>query len=144
MSGQFIHCLRFPQEEGRRGQERGDFRPFLDQETERHVRPAAVTQLGKQEGEDALPTLIQLLRSNDWRLRAAAADAIAGMGPRCAERMKPLVHDTDENVRIAAVRVLLNLAEDEWLKHELGLTTGDDMRRKSPSNSNIVSERTTR
>jgi len=36
---------------------------------------------------------------------------------------------------------LLNLAEDEWLKHELGLTTGDDMRQKSSSNSNIVSGR---
>ena len=115
-----------------------DWRAFLDQETEWHVRAAAVTQLAKQEGEDALPTLIQLLRSNDWRLRAAAADAIAGMGPRCAERMKPLVQDTDENVRIAAVRVLLNLAEDEWLKHELGLTAGDGMRPKSPSNSTIV------
>jgi hypothetical protein len=74
-------------------------------------------------------------------LRAAAADAIAGMGPRCAERMKPLVHDTDENVRIAAVRVLLKLAEDEWLKHELGLTTGDDVRGKGPSNSKVVSGR---
>ncbi len=53
--------------------------------------------------------------------------------------MKPLVHDTDENVRIAAVRVLLNLAEDEWLKHELGLTIGDEMHQKSPFNANIVS-----
>jgi HEAT repeat protein len=118
-----------------------DWRAFLDQETEWQARAAAATQLGKQEGEDALPTLVQLLRSNDWRLRAAAADAIAGMGARCAERMKPLVRDTDENVRIAAVRVLLNLAEDEWLKHELGLTTGDDMRGKGPSNSKIVSGR---
>jgi HEAT repeat protein len=67
--------------------------------------------------------LIQFFSSNDWRLRAAAADAIAAMGARSAEPMKPLVHDTDENVRIAAVRVLLNLGEDEWLKHELGLTT---------------------
>jgi hypothetical protein len=116
-----------------------DWRTFLDKETEWQVRAAAVTQLAKQEGEAALPTLIQLLRSNDWRVRAAAADAIAGMGPRCAECMKPLVHDTDENVRIAAVRVLLNLGEDEWLKHELVLTTADDMRQKNPSNSNIVS-----
>jgi HEAT repeat protein len=98
-----------------------DWRAFLEQETEWQVRAAAVTQLAKEEGENALPTLIQLLRSNDWRLRAAAADGIAGMGPRGGERMKPLVHDADENVRIAAVRVLLNLAEDEWLKHELGL-----------------------
>jgi HEAT repeat protein len=87
-----------------------------------------------------LPTLIQLFRSNDWRLRAAAADAIAGMGPRCAEQMKPLVHDTDENVRIAAVRVLLNLGQDGRLKHELVLATGDDWRQKSPSTSNIISE----
>jgi hypothetical protein len=98
-----------------------DWRAFLEQEAEWQVRAAAVGQLAKQDGEDALPTLIQILRSNDWRLRAAAADAIAGMGPSGGERMKPLVHDTDENVRIAAVRVLLNLAEDEWLKHELGL-----------------------
>jgi HEAT repeat protein len=99
-----------------------DWRAFLDQETDWRVRAAAITQLAKQEGENALPTLIQFLRSNDWRLRAAAADAIASMGAPSAELMKPLVHDSDENVRIAAVRVLLNLTEDEWLKHELGLT----------------------
>jgi HEAT repeat protein len=100
-----------------------DWRAFLDRETDLQVRAAAITQLAKQEGQNALPTLIQFLGSDDWHLRAAAADAIAGMGARSAELMKPLVHDGDENVRIAAVRVLLNLAEDEWLKHELGLTT---------------------
>jgi hypothetical protein len=100
-----------------------DWRAFLDQETHWRVRTAAIAQFAKQEGENAWPALIQFFGSNDWRLRAAAADAIAAMGARSAEPMKPLVHDTDENVRIAAVRVLLNLGEDEWLKHELGLTT---------------------
>jgi hypothetical protein len=100
-----------------------DWRAFLDQETHWRVRAAAIAQFAKQEGENAWPALIQFFGSNDWRLRAAAADAIAAIGARSAEPMKPLVHDTDENVRIAAVRVLLNLGEDEWLKHELGLTT---------------------
>jgi len=100
-----------------------DWRAFLDKETDRQVCAAAITQLAKQEGQNALPTLIQFLGSIDWHFRATAADAIAGLGAGTAELMKPLVHDTDENVRIAAVRVLLNLVEDQWLKHELGLTT---------------------
>jgi len=100
-----------------------DWRAFLDRETQWRVRAAAIPQFAKQEGANALPALIQFLGNDDWRLRAAAADAIAVLGARSAESMKPLVHDTNENVRIAAVRVLLNLGQDEWLKHELGLTT---------------------
>jgi HEAT repeat protein len=76
-------------------------------------------QLAKTEPQKAFRDLVQFLRSTDWQIRVAAADGLARLGTT-AGTTKNARARPDENVRIAAVGVLLE--EDDWLKHELGMT----------------------
>jgi HEAT repeat protein len=96
-----------------------DWRAFLLRETIPSVRRACVPQLLRSEGDKAIPDLIALLRSDDWQLRTVSAQALVQLGASGAEAVKPLVHDQDQRVRVAAVRVLLDLQQDEWLQEEL-------------------------
>ena len=100
-----------------------DWRAFLSRETVPSVRRAVVLQLARTAGEEAIPDLAGLLRSDDWQVRALCAEALARLGECVVETVKPLVHDEDQRVRVAAVRVLLHLRQDTWLKHEFGLVT---------------------
>jgi HEAT repeat protein len=95
-----------------------DWRTFLLRETVPSVRRACIPQLLHSEGDKAIPDLIALLRCDDWQMRTVAAQALVQLGPSGGEAVKPLVHDQDQRVRVAAVRVLLDLHQDAWLHQE--------------------------
>lgn len=96
-----------------------NWREFLASETNSAVRFAALAQLVRTEGERTIPDLIDLLRSSDWQVRAVAASCLISLGTMAADAVKSLVHDADPNVQTAAVRILLALQQDAWLKQEL-------------------------
>jgi hypothetical protein len=96
-----------------------NWREFLAYETDNAVRSEAVVQLAKTECEQAIPYLIDSLRSCDWQVRAIAAGCLITLGAAAADAVKPLVRDADQNVQTAAVRILLALHEDAWLEREL-------------------------
>jgi hypothetical protein len=99
-----------------------DWRAFLIRETVSSVRRACVAQLARSDGDDAILDLIAFLRSDDWQLRTVSAQALVKLGSSAAEAVKPLVHDPDQRVRVAAVRVLLDLQQDKWLEQEFQLS----------------------
>jgi HEAT repeat protein len=98
-----------------------DWRAFLIREIVPSVRRACVAQLARSDGDDAILDLIAFLRSEDWQLRTVSAQALVQLGSSAAEAVKPLVHDPDQRVRVAAVRVLLDLQQDKWLEQEFQL-----------------------
>ncbi len=83
------------------------------------VRRACLTALRKCEGERALPELVDALREQDWQIRAVAAKELAALGAPVIENVRPLVHDSQEYIRIAAVAVLAELEDYAWLEREL-------------------------
>jgi hypothetical protein len=99
-----------------------DWRAFLIREGVSSVRRACVAQLARSDGDDAILDLIAFLRSDDWQLRTVSAQALIKLGSSAAEAVKPLVHDPDQRVRVAAVRVLLDLQQDKWLEQEFQLS----------------------
>ncbi len=96
-----------------------NWREFLISETESGVRLEAIVQLAKRECEQAIPDLIDFLRSGDWQVRAVAASCLISLGAAAVDAIKPLVRDADQNVQTAAARILLALHEDAWLEQEL-------------------------
>lgn len=96
-----------------------NWREFLASETDSAVRFAAIAQFARTECEQAIPNLIEFLRSDDWQVRAVAASCLITLGTTAADAVKPLVRDADQNVQTAAVRILLVLHEDAWLEQEL-------------------------
>lgn len=96
-----------------------NWREFLVYEANSAVRSEAVVQLAKTECEQAIPYLIDSLRSGDWQVRAVAAGCLISLGTAAGDAVKPLVRDADQNVQTAAVRILLALQEDAWLEQEL-------------------------
>jgi hypothetical protein len=98
---------------------RVNWREFLACEPSSAVRSEAMIQLAKKERERSIPDLIHFLRSSDWQARAAAAGCLVTLGTAAADAVKPLVRDGDQNVRTAAVRILIALQQDVWLEQEL-------------------------
>ncbi len=96
-----------------------NWREFLVSEIDRGVRSEAMVQLAKRECEQAIPDLIDFLRSGDWQVRAVAASCLITLGTAAADAVKPLVRDADRNVQTAAVRILIALQQDAWLEQEL-------------------------
>ena len=101
-----------------------DWGAFIEHEVNPLVRRAAVIQLARTEGKRAIPDLLQLLCAENWQVRAVAAESLVSLGMAAAEAVKPLVHDDDQNVRIAAARILLDLEQDSWLQLEFGIGEG--------------------
>jgi HEAT repeat protein len=95
-----------------------DWRALLTREGEPAVRRALIRQLARSAGEDAIPDLIAFLATDDWQVRAFCAEALVSLGDSVVEKVKPLVSDADQSVRVAAVRILLDLQQDTWLKQE--------------------------
>lgn len=96
-----------------------NWREFLASEIDSAVRLEAMAQLARRECEQAIPDLIDFLRSGDWQARAAAAGCLITLGIAAADAVRPLVRDADQDVQTAAVRILVALHEDAWLEQEL-------------------------
>jgi hypothetical protein len=92
-----------------------DWRALLASEVNTAVRVATTIQLTKTAREEAISTLIALLDSDNWQERANAAACLTSLGQSVVEAVKPLAHRASHNVRAAALRVLLDLEQDEWL-----------------------------
>jgi len=60
--------------------------------------------------------LTDCLRDQRWQVRAAACNIIASLGPTIVNEICPLLHDSDENVRIAVASILVGLGEPELLE----------------------------
>lgn len=75
-------------------------------DTDEHVREAAVAALGRLGAAGAAET-VPYLKERDWRIRAAAAEALAG-GEDVSEvdAVAEAVHDTKQEVREAAAKAL--------------------------------------
>jgi hypothetical protein len=101
------------------GPSRVDWRAFLRLERDLPTRQAALMQLVKVEQAQAIPDLLEHLRDDSWQMRAIASDALVRLGDAVVEVVKPLVHDPDQSVRVAADRILLDLRQDTWLRQEL-------------------------
>jgi hypothetical protein len=83
-----------------------DWRGMLAHEEDAFVRQACLVALRKCEGEKALPELVNALRDQDWRTRAVAAAELVQLGQSAAPAVQPLLSDSQDYVRIAAMRIL--------------------------------------
>jgi hypothetical protein len=83
------------------------------------VRAAAIWRLSADFNAAALPRLLDALGDEHWQVRAAAVDALAGLGSDVRSAVRLLVDDARLPVRVAAVDVLLRLGDDAWLAEHL-------------------------
>jgi len=95
-----------------------DWRAFLASEVNTVVRVASAIELTKTARDEAIPTLIALLDRDNWQERANAAACLASLGPIVVEALKPLIYRGCQNVRAGALRVLVDLKQDEWLAQQ--------------------------
>ncbi|HEX6794707.1 MAG TPA: HEAT repeat domain-containing protein [Casimicrobiaceae bacterium] len=123
------HCLRHPDPRVRRAAILRSAAPFawsslieiISIDIAPNVRAAATWRLSADFDSRALPRLLDALGDEHWQVRAAAVDALAGLGSNVCSAVRPLVDDARVPVRVAAVDVLLRLGEDAWLaEHLLG------------------------
>lgn len=96
-----------------------DWRWMLAMEEDASVRRACLIALRKYEGEKALPELMNAVRDQDWRTRAVAAKELIAVGTPAIHSIRPLVHDSQDYVRIAAAGILAELEDFAWLAREL-------------------------
>lgn len=96
-----------------------DWRLMLATEGDPSVRRACLTALRTCEAEKALPYLLEFLRDQDWQTRAVAAKELVALGAPAIHAIRPLVHDSQEYVRIAAAGILADLEDFAWLEREL-------------------------
>ncbi|MBV8706746.1 MAG: HEAT repeat domain-containing protein [Acidobacteriaceae bacterium] len=96
-----------------------DWRCMLATEEDASVRRACLIALRKGEGEKALAELLDSLRDQDWRTRAVAAAELVRLGTPTIHVVRPLVHDSQDYVRIAAAGILAELEDFAWLEQLL-------------------------
>jgi HEAT repeat protein len=93
-----------------------DFGAFFETESSILVKQACVAKLAKTRGMTAIPELLRHLRSADWRIRAAAADALLFLGPAAVRAAIELVPVAGEPVRTAVARMVASCAEEDLLE----------------------------
>jgi len=81
------------------------------------VRLALIGSIARSKDSNYTHDLADLLRDRDWRIRAAACDALAGMGGPIIETLKPFLADRDGTVRVAAMHTLLALGGESLVVH---------------------------
>lgn len=95
-------------------------REMIVEDQDRAVTLAAIERLAAADPKGAVADLVTLLQAGEWDLRAAAADALAGLHQQAVvEQTRPLVFHHDTAVRAAAANVLIAQGDDEWLEEML-------------------------
>jgi hypothetical protein len=92
---------------------------LADSDVDPRVRAAATRRLAADFGPRTLPRLLDALGDEDWQVRSAAVEGLAGLSCAVRSAVRPLVDDVRLPVRVAAVDVLLRLGEDAWLGEHL-------------------------
>jgi hypothetical protein len=92
-----------------------DFGAFFETESSILVKQACLAKLAKTRGVAAIPELLRHLRSADWRIRAAAADALLFLGPAAVRAAIELVPVAGEPVRTAVARMVASCADEDLL-----------------------------
>lgn len=93
---------------------------LAQQDPDPRVRAVALHWLAREEGARAVDALAQCLaHDDDWRVRAAAADALVAIGEAAVPVVEPLVGDDRPAIRAAAFRVLLMLGREDWLEEHV-------------------------
>jgi len=93
-----------------------DFGAFFETESSIVVKQACLAKLAKTTGLAAIPELLGHLRSSDWRIRAAAADALLFLGPAAVRAAIELVPVDGEPVRTAVARMVASCAEEDLVE----------------------------
>lgn len=83
------------------------------------VRLAALRRCLAVDPAAAVDSAVALLGDPDWRIRAAAADALVSLGEAVVDRVRPVVLNGSAAARPAAARVLVALRGEDWLEQEL-------------------------
>ncbi|MBV9266932.1 MAG: HEAT repeat domain-containing protein [Acidobacteriaceae bacterium] len=98
--------------------ERFDWPPRFASESDTAAAVVCLLRMLKSEPpETLLPALICYLRDPRWEVRAAARNAIAKIGRAASDDLSHLLHDSDENVRIAVASILLEFGQNDLLAH---------------------------
>ena len=97
-----------------------DFGAFFETESSILVKQACLAKLTKTRGLAAIPALLEHLRSADWQIRAAAADALLFLGPAAVHAAIELVPVAGEPVRTAVARIVASCADEDLLETYLG------------------------
>ncbi len=93
-----------------------DFGAFFETESSVLVKQACVAKVAKTKGGAAIPELLGHLRSADWRIRAAAADALSFLGPAAVRAAIEQVPVAGEPVRAAVARMVASCADEDLLE----------------------------
>lgn len=96
---------------------RMDWSHALANEPDAEMRAACLLRWGT---DAPLSVLLEALRDDDWRLRAAASEVLVARGGEAVKlAMQARVTDSATSVRVAAVQVLASLGKTEWLEEAL-------------------------
>ena len=93
-----------------------DFGAFFETESSVLVKQACLAKLAKSRGLAAIPELLEHLHSADWRIRAAAAEALLFLGPAAVRAAIELVPFAGEPVRAAVARMVASCADEDLLE----------------------------
>lgn len=89
------------------------------------VRLALIRSIGRSKDREFARELAELFRDEDWRIRAAASEALAQMGGSIIEVLKPLLDDCGEQVKLAAMNTLFALGDESLVaEHMKGKRNG--------------------
>ena len=93
-----------------------NFGAFFERESSVLVKQACLSKLAQTRGLEAVPELLVHLRGADWRIRAAAADALLFLGPAAVRAAIELVPIAGEPVRTAIARMVASCADEDLLE----------------------------
>jgi len=92
-----------------------DWRRLFANETSVLVRQACIAKVTDQEGEDAIPFVLEQLSDRDWRIRAAAAEALSSLGNSGIRAAFTLLPEAAEPVRASIARMAIQSADENLL-----------------------------
>jgi HEAT repeat protein len=93
-----------------------DWHTLVSSEPDPAAAAVCVARMAECNRGTATRESIDCLRDRRWQVRAAACNVIASSGPTVINEVCPLLHDSDENVRIAVASILVGLGEATLLE----------------------------